>query len=435
MAFTEDSLKAKLSSLNETQDSISSVGQWILFHRRHADRIAALWSQRVKESTPNKKLTLIYLANEIVQQSKIRKKEEFLRAFDPIIVGGSTQAYKGSPPDIQSKMRRVFEVWKSRQVFRPQILEELERGLDDVDRTRSSKKPLGQLGGSLFSGSSIPPDLKPVEPLATALQKADLAAKPLLTTANQGWDKITNPNAPTPTPPIHAAALGALVRDLAKVENAVADSIKARQALVSGLEKLLETNRTKLAEEATHVSEIKARKATIETRMREVEAAIMSGLAETSNGSSAPLTSFAPSSSHERPDVEALTPPPLESFTPVGSPTLQATQTPLPDVPDDVFPIMPAHPVEQPMAAAPVGTNPANSEPVTTVGAVNTIPGADLLHSLAHARPSEENGMGVYEPATYKKRKMSRSAAEDEFAAFEGDAAMNGIDSTLGDLI
>lgn len=33
MAFTEDSLKAKLSSLNETQDSISGVGQWILFHR------------------------------------------------------------------------------------------------------------------------------------------------------------------------------------------------------------------------------------------------------------------------------------------------------------------------------------------------------------------------------------------------------------------
>jgi hypothetical protein len=67
---------------------------------------------------------------EIVQQSKIRKKEEFLRAFDPIVVGGSTLAYKSSPSDIQSKMRRVFEVWKSRQVFRPQIIEELERGLD-----------------------------------------------------------------------------------------------------------------------------------------------------------------------------------------------------------------------------------------------------------------------------------------------------------------
>jgi regulator of Ty1 transposition protein 103 len=33
MAFPEDSLKAKLSSLNETQDAISSVGHWILYHR------------------------------------------------------------------------------------------------------------------------------------------------------------------------------------------------------------------------------------------------------------------------------------------------------------------------------------------------------------------------------------------------------------------
>ena len=97
----------------------------------------------------------------------------FLEAFDPIIVDGSTHAYKGTSPEIQSKMRRVFEVWRSRQVLRPQVLEELERSLDgmfhtsshpptiphtnlipDIDRTRSSKKPLGQLGGSLFSNSS-----------------------------------------------------------------------------------------------------------------------------------------------------------------------------------------------------------------------------------------------------------------------------------------
>ncbi|KAJ4356787.1 uncharacterized protein N0V89_004823 [Didymosphaeria variabile] len=362
---------------------------------------------------------------EIVQQSKIRKKEEFLRAFDPVVVGGSTQAYKGSPPDIQSKMRRVFEVWRSRQVFRPQIIEELERGLDDADRSRSSKKPLGQLGGSLFSGSSIPPDLKPVEPLATTLQKADLAAKPLVTTANQEYDKLTNPSTPIPTPPMHAAALGQLVKKLASAENAVADSIKARQALVSGLEKLLETTRNKLGDDEAQMADLKTRKAAIENRTREVEAAIMSGLAETSNGGGA----HSAQPTHERPEVEGLTPPPVESFTPVGSPSLQAQ----PNVPDDVFPEMPAHPVEPPMAPAPSGTDVANTEPATAIGAPNTLPGADLLHSLAHARPADENG--VYGQATFKKRKMSRSAAEDEFAAFEGDTAMNGIDSTLGDLI
>jgi regulator of Ty1 transposition protein 103 len=40
MAFTEDSLKAKLSSLNETQEAISTVGQWILFHRYSFPSIA-----------------------------------------------------------------------------------------------------------------------------------------------------------------------------------------------------------------------------------------------------------------------------------------------------------------------------------------------------------------------------------------------------------
>jgi hypothetical protein len=34
-----------------------------LSYRRHADKIAQLWFQRVKESSPSKKLTLVYLAN------------------------------------------------------------------------------------------------------------------------------------------------------------------------------------------------------------------------------------------------------------------------------------------------------------------------------------------------------------------------------------
>ena len=33
MAYTEDAVKAKLSALNETQESIVTVAQWIMFHR------------------------------------------------------------------------------------------------------------------------------------------------------------------------------------------------------------------------------------------------------------------------------------------------------------------------------------------------------------------------------------------------------------------
>jgi regulator of Ty1 transposition protein 103 len=43
-------------------------------------------------------------------------------------------------------------------------------------------------------------------------------------------------------------------------------------------------------------------------------------------------------------------------------------------------------------------------------------------------------GQEAYQQA-HKKRKMSRSNAEDEFAAFQGDGDMEGIDDNLGALI
>lgn len=33
MAYSDDAVRAKLAALNETQDSIVTVAQWIMFHR------------------------------------------------------------------------------------------------------------------------------------------------------------------------------------------------------------------------------------------------------------------------------------------------------------------------------------------------------------------------------------------------------------------
>ena len=83
MAYTDDAVKAKLSALNETQDSIVTVAQWVMFHRcetpvlasvpdivdglgfsrRHAERTAQLWLQRLRDSGAPKRLNLVYLAN------------------------------------------------------------------------------------------------------------------------------------------------------------------------------------------------------------------------------------------------------------------------------------------------------------------------------------------------------------------------------------
>ena len=43
MSYTDDAVLAKLSALNETQESIVTVAQWVMFHRY--DRIIPTWTK------------------------------------------------------------------------------------------------------------------------------------------------------------------------------------------------------------------------------------------------------------------------------------------------------------------------------------------------------------------------------------------------------
>jgi len=132
MAFSDDAVRAKLSTLSETQDSIVSVSSWIMFYRRHADRTAQLWLEKLKDSNSSKKLNLIYLANEIMQGAKARKKDDFLLAFMPIIAEATANAYKGSTQEIQMKIRRVVEVWRARAI--------LDSGIQDATESRIDRR-------------------------------------------------------------------------------------------------------------------------------------------------------------------------------------------------------------------------------------------------------------------------------------------------------
>ena len=89
-------------------------------------------------------------------------------------------AYRSSPPDIQGKIRRVVEVWRSRSVFEAPIQAAIESRLDEVDKTKGpGKKTL--MGNSLFgsgsSGSGMPKELESLGPLQIAVSKADDLAR------------------------------------------------------------------------------------------------------------------------------------------------------------------------------------------------------------------------------------------------------------------
>ncbi|KAI1172307.1 RNA polymerase II-binding domain-containing protein [Nemania sp. FL0916] len=309
MAYNDDAVLAKLSSMSETQDSIVSVAQWIMFYRRHADRTVQLWLQKLKDTQSHKRLLLIYLANEVAQQSKVRRKEEFLVSFSPAVAEAVAVAYRGAPHDIQQRIRRVVDVWKERGVFEGPIQQAVEARIADLDKARGTTTKAG-LGGSIFgSGASLPAELTALVAPQQNVSKMLLTTKPALKSANTDYDSLMAAGSTVPSAPVYAARLSGLLKTLAQAEGAVEQCVQARRVLVNELQKLLDTNRNALIADENELEHVMQRKLKVEDKKTEVERAIMAGLPNdepylTGNGQD---EQAAPEL--DRPEVEALTPP------------------------------------------------------------------------------------------------------------------------------
>ncbi|KAK7749919.1 hypothetical protein SLS53_000501 [Cytospora paraplurivora] len=309
MAYNDDAVLARLSALNESHDSIATAAQWIMFHRRHADRTVQIWLQKLKESPSTRRLNLVYLANEVTQQSKARHKEDFPLAFAPVMAEAIATAYKGATPDVQNKLRRVVEVWRDRGVFEVSVQSSIEARIDDLDKARGSGK--SGLGNSTIGGPSVPSELVPLVTPAQNVSKLALSAKAKNTTVEQEYIKNTDPNQPTPSAPVYAARLNGLLKTLATAEGAVAECVKARKELIGALEKLLDTNKASLEVEEKQLADIEGKKTTIDQKKQDVEMAIMRGLAD-QDPTKRDGQSASPVPEPDRPEVEALTPPPVD---------------------------------------------------------------------------------------------------------------------------
>ncbi|KAK4892822.1 hypothetical protein LTR27_008736 [Elasticomyces elasticus] len=355
MAYTPDAVLAKLSTLNESQDSIVSVAQWLLFHRRHADKTSQLWLSTLTSAPTStnssppalsvaKKLNLIYLANEVVQQSRARGKQDFVLAFEPVVGEGVGAAYKGANEGTQGKIRRVVEVWRQRAVFSKPILDVVEGRMSEIDRSKiGGGKGGGKLGGSLFgggpsggggAGGAVPEGLEGVSKAMVAVHRGVAGVGGLVPAAENEVAKMTGPEYVVPTPPVHAARLSALMRSLASAQSAVETSISARKTLLAELEKLVATHRASLSADEATVTRLASTRESIEGMKRTVEDGIMRGLSNPPSPAVGTPTSGLPTTIPQTngngnvgsgsgdgaaaaPEVEAFTPPPeIESFTP-----------------------------------------------------------------------------------------------------------------------
>ncbi|KAK6440107.1 hypothetical protein LTR95_003671 [Oleoguttula sp. CCFEE 5521] len=433
MAYSDDAVKAKLAALNETQDSIVTVAQWIMFHRRHANRTAALWLARLTDSSTTKRLNLLYLANEVVQQSRARSKNDFLLAFEPLIADATALAYKNASVDVQAKIKRVVEVWRQRGIFEKGIQEGVERRVGEIDKVRGNRGSGAKLGGSLFGGDAgggvALGELEGASKALGALSKAEATARGVVGTANTEYAKMMDPETVLPTPPVHAARLAALMKSLATAQGAVEASIAARKSLVASLQTLLEANTSKLTVEETTAADLATRRQGIEDKKREVEDGIMRGLSNPTSPVPTTPTSTFPAATNgadsEAPEIESLTPPPpeVETFTPPPA-HLSAEAEPnghdslMPDVSPEPAPKLP------PSNADPTPAEPTPSQAVSAA--------QDILGSLQ--MPQSRSAIVDAEVSSdpRKRRKVVHKVPEEDVLGGMAGVDEDAVSAMLG---
>ncbi|CAN6679585.1 unnamed protein product [Malus baccata var. baccata] len=114
--FTEQILADKLSKLNSTQQCIETLSHWCIFHRSKAELVVATWDKQFRSAQMVQKVPLLYLANDILQNSK-RKGNEFVTEFWKVLPAALKVVHDEGDNHGKNVVSRLVGIWEERRVF------------------------------------------------------------------------------------------------------------------------------------------------------------------------------------------------------------------------------------------------------------------------------------------------------------------------------
>ncbi|KAL8475050.1 hypothetical protein ACS0TY_031465 [Phlomoides rotata] len=114
--FGEQILAEKLSKLNSTQQCIETLSHWCIFHRSKAEIVVATWEKQFHSSDMAQKVPLLYLANDILQNSK-RKGNEFVTEFWKVLPSALKEVVNQGDDRGKNVVSRLVGIWEERRVF------------------------------------------------------------------------------------------------------------------------------------------------------------------------------------------------------------------------------------------------------------------------------------------------------------------------------
>ncbi|KAK6912942.1 CID domain [Dillenia turbinata] len=165
--FNGHILVEKLAKLNSSQQSVESIllalSHWCIFHMNKAKQVVEIWERQFHCSPREQRLAFLYLANDILQNSR-RKGAEFVGEFWRVLPDALHDVINNGDDFGRNATLRLINIWEDRKVFgsRGQILKEefAGRHVDSSGRNRKFsgfklRQPAGNMLEKLISGYEV----------------------------------------------------------------------------------------------------------------------------------------------------------------------------------------------------------------------------------------------------------------------------------------
>ncbi|XP_034393632.1 regulation of nuclear pre-mRNA domain-containing protein 1B [Cyclopterus lumpus] len=138
-SFSESALEKKLVELSSSQQSVQTLSLWIIHHRKHSGLIVKVWHRELKKAKSSRKLTFLYLANDVIQNSK-KKGPEFTKDFESVLVDACSHVARETDDSSKKHMERLLNIWKERALYRGDFIQQLKLAIEDSNSPRPSEE-------------------------------------------------------------------------------------------------------------------------------------------------------------------------------------------------------------------------------------------------------------------------------------------------------
>lgn len=141
--FNPQILVEKLTKLNNSQQSIETLSHWCIFHMNKAKLVVETWDRQFHSSPREQRLAFLYLANDILQNSR-RKGAEFVAEFWRVLPEALRDVIRNGDEFGRNAAFRLISIWDERKVFgsRGHILKEEFMGRPPENNVNRSGRQL-----------------------------------------------------------------------------------------------------------------------------------------------------------------------------------------------------------------------------------------------------------------------------------------------------